>query len=68
MATGLKLTCQQVSRLLSEGADASLPTADRARLRLHFVICEGCRNVEHQLGFLRRAMQRLGKDEPPTRR
>jgi hypothetical protein len=59
----IKLTCQEVTRLLSDGADAALPAAARARLRLHFVFCEGCRNVEQQLGFLRRAMQRLGKED-----
>jgi hypothetical protein len=38
---------------------------DRARLRLHFVMCQTCRDVEAQMSFLRRAMQGLGKDEPP---
>lgn len=67
MSIGPKLGCQEVSRLISAGEDGALPPAERARLRLHFVICESCRNVAQQIGFLRRAMQSLRNDEgrPP---
>jgi hypothetical protein len=62
----VNLSCKEVSHLLSTGQDEQLPGADRARLRLHFVMCEGCRNVQSQLDFLRRAMQRMSRgDEPP---
>lgn len=60
-----KLTCQDVSRLISQGQEAELPPAERARLRLHFVICETCRGVNEQFAFLREAMKRLGGDPPP---
>jgi predicted anti-sigma-YlaC factor YlaD len=60
-----ELDCKEVSRLISNGLDEALPTPERARLRLHFVICETCRNVSEQMQFLRRAMRDLGKDEPP---
>jgi hypothetical protein len=64
----VKLSCKQVSRLFSEGADRELPRGDRARLRLHLVICDACRNVEEQMVFLRQAMRTLGRDdEPPAR-
>lgn len=59
------LTCQDVVRLISEGLDRSLPPAERARMRLHFVICQSCRNVDEQMQFLRRAMRRLGDDDTP---
>lgn len=62
----LDLDCKEVSRLISQGQDEALPPADRARMRLHFVICKTCRNVDEQMAFLRRAMQQLGKDEPPA--
>jgi predicted anti-sigma-YlaC factor YlaD len=58
----LRLNCQEVSRLISEGLDESLPAPDRARMRLHFVICENCRNVNEQLAFMRRAMRMLGQE------
>ena len=51
-----KIDCKDVSRQISEGQDLTLPPADQARLRLHFVICETCRNVRDQFDFLRRAM------------
>ena len=60
----LQLNCKEMSRLISEGQDLSLPPAVRARMRLHFVICETCRNVDEQFGFLRRAMRRLGEKQP----
>ena len=53
--------------MISEGQDKTLPAADRARMRLHFVICSTCRNVDEQMSFLRRAMQQLGREDsdPP---
>lgn len=57
--------CQEVSRLLSDGQDQRLPTKERARLRLHLVMCETCRNVEGQLDFLRRAVRELARRDPP---
>lgn len=56
--------CKEVSRLISSGQDQSLSKTDRARLRLHFVICETCRDVQAQLEFLRRAIKRLDRDPP----
>ena len=55
----LGINCKDMSRLISEGQDLSLPPAERARMRLHFVICETCRNINDQFGFLRRAMRQL---------
>jgi predicted anti-sigma-YlaC factor YlaD len=61
----LQLDCQQVSRLISDGLDETLPAPERARMRLHFVICETCRNVDEQMQFLRRAMRQIDKQELP---
>lgn len=59
------INCKEVSRLISDGLDKTMDPRDRARLRLHFVMCQTCRDVDAQMAFLRRAMQGLGKDEPP---
>jgi Putative zinc-finger len=59
------LGCKEVSRLISSGLDETLPVPERARLRLHFVICQTCRNVNEQMQFLRRAVRDMGKNEPP---
>jgi predicted anti-sigma-YlaC factor YlaD len=61
----LQLDCQQVSRLISDGLDETLPAPERARMRLHFVICQACRNVDEQMQFLRRAMRQIDRQEPP---
>jgi predicted anti-sigma-YlaC factor YlaD len=62
-----KLTCHEVSRILSDGLDADMAPPERARLRLHMVICEACRNVEQQFDLLRRLVRRDPPDdlEPP---
>jgi len=66
-----RLTCKEAARLLSAGLDRQLPEPERARLRLHLVICDACRNVEQQFDFLRRAMRELGRGDdgeaPPPR-
>lgn len=60
----IRLNCQEVSRLLSDRQDESLPVADRARLRLHLVLCEACRNVSEQMEFVRRAVRQLDLERP----
>lgn len=57
-----KLTCKEVARILSEGQDAEMAPAERARLRLHMVVCEVCRNVEQQFDLLRRLVRKSGPD------
>jgi predicted anti-sigma-YlaC factor YlaD len=63
----LRLSCQEVSRLLSAQQEQAMPAPERARLRLHLVMCEACRNVDDQMAFIRSAMKRLadGHDAPP---
>ena len=60
----IRLTCREVARLISEGQDADLPAPEQARMRLHFVLCDACRNVSAQFAFLRQATRSLRpKDE-----
>jgi hypothetical protein len=54
------LSCKEATRLVSEGLDRKLGFAERLALRLHLAICDGCSNFKKQVGFLRRAIQRLG--------
>lgn len=60
------IDCKDVSRLISDGLDRELPPKERARLRLHFVICETCRDVNEQFSFIRTAMQRMSREDPPS--
>ena len=56
-----KLTCKDVARILSDGLDTEMAPGERARLRVHTVICDACRNVEQQFDLLRRLVR---KSEP----
>lgn len=62
------LSCKEVTRLVSQRQDRALGLGERVALRLHFAICEGCRNVNHQIDFLRRAMRRLAEREEEEKR
>jgi hypothetical protein len=59
MATPLKLTCKEASRLLSQAMEQKLPLWEQARLRLHLLACDACSNFSRQLQVLRRAIARL---------
>jgi hypothetical protein len=58
MALGIK-SCREVTRLVSQGLDREFATGERLALRVHFMICRGCRNMNAQLVFLREAVQKL---------
>jgi hypothetical protein len=60
------LSCKEATRLVSQGLDRELAFGERIALRVHLVLCAGCRNVDRQLSFLRRAVSRLSAsvDEP----
>jgi hypothetical protein len=55
----MMLSCKEVTHLVSEGLDRRLGWWERARLRLHLLICDGCTNFSRQVAFLREAVRRL---------
>lgn len=59
----MRLTCKEVTRLVSQGLDKDLGAAEQLRLQAHFALCRGCQNVRDQFAFLRRAVRRLGSGE-----
>ena len=61
----MMLSCEETTRLLSQGADRDLAFGERIALRVHLAICNGCRNVSAQFKFLRSAVQRLADHENP---
>jgi len=54
---GIKPTCREVHRLVSEGMDRELSLVERTRMRLHLVVCGACTRFDAQMGLLRRAMR-----------
>jgi predicted anti-sigma-YlaC factor YlaD len=63
--------CHDVARLASESLDRRLPLLTKLRVRLHLLICAGCRHYAAQLRALRETLlSRSGKgpenDVPPS--
>lgn len=54
--------CRDTQQLLSQAQDSSLSPLTRARVRVHLWTCTACTRFSQQLVFIRKAMQRLGKD------
>jgi hypothetical protein len=53
------LSCKDASLLMSQALDRRLSLPERISLRLHLVLCEGCRRFERQMLFLRAACKDL---------
>lgn len=62
---GLKPTCREVHRLVSEGLDRDLSVIERLRMRGHLLICNMCRTFDGQMHILRSAMRKLEIQDPP---
>ena len=61
----LTLDCRAFAQLLSQSQDHAPPLAIQARMRLHLMTCQACRNVDEQMRFVRKAMQAV-RLNPPT--
>lgn len=51
-------TCKHTAELLSQGQDRPLTLPEKISLRLHLLLCDGCRNFSRQLEFMRAALRR----------
>lgn len=49
------LTCKEATELASQGLDRNLGVGERLTLRLHLMICSGCRAARQQFIFLRKS-------------
>lgn len=57
------LTCREVSRLVSESMESSLPWRQRFGLRLHFMICVSCARYHHQTLLIRELIRNYLSEE-----
>lgn len=55
----MMLNCKENSELVSQALDRPLGLRERLAMRLHLMMCRGCRNFEKQLAFLRKAARQL---------
>jgi hypothetical protein len=51
--------CEQAAKLSSQAMEQPLTPAQRLRLRLHLMMCEGCTGFTRQIDFLRRASRKI---------
>ena len=56
-------SCREISVLLSEAHERHLGLAEQWGLKLHLLLCAGCRNFRRQLDFLRAAARRYGDSD-----
>ena len=62
----LKMSCKDMSPLISENMDHSLALKDRWKIRLHLFMCRFCRYYQEQLEVLRNLSRYLGEVESPA--
>lgn len=61
----LSLTCEEASRLTSDALDRELSRSERWALRVHRLLCGGCRRFKQQLDIMRAL---LSKSPEPLQR
>lgn len=54
------MNCKEATQLLSQDLERKLSLPERLGLRLHLLICRGCRATERHFAFLRTAARRIG--------
>lgn len=57
------LSCKEVTQLISESMDISLPIGKRIGMRLHLLICRFCARYERQLLLIRETVRRIAAME-----
>ena len=60
------LSCKDITRLVSESMDRSLPLGKRVGMRLHLLMCKFCSRYERQLLLIRETARCLvpAEDKP----
>lgn len=55
------LNCQEVTRLYSESQERALNLQERISLKMHVMMCSGCRNFGKQMHTLRQVARAYAK-------
>ena len=55
------LNCRQATRLISESQERPLSLQEKLTLKMHTLMCEGCKNFSLQVPFLGKAMRAYAK-------
>ncbi|MDO8313129.1 MAG: zf-HC2 domain-containing protein [Sideroxyarcus sp.] len=59
------MSCMQATRLISEAQDRDLSLPEKLSVKVHVMICTGCKNFSLQVPFISQAMRAYanGQDE-----
>ena len=62
------LNCREATRLMSEAQEHPLKLGEKLSLKMHVMMCSGCRNFGDQMHVLRRIVRAYaeGADEAAT--
>lgn len=60
----MMMSCKEATLLMSQGLDRELSLGERISLRLHLLVCIGCRNTRRHFEILRLATRRIGMSNP----
>ena len=52
------ISCKRATQLMSQGMEQKLSLRQRLALRLHILMCAGCRNTLRHFHFLREAIRK----------
>ena len=55
------MNCQHATRLISESQDRTLSLSEKMTLKMHVMMCAGCKNFNLQIPFLSQAMKAYAK-------
>ncbi|MBE0473655.1 zf-HC2 domain-containing protein [Rhodoferax sp.] len=55
------MNCQQATRLISESQERPLSMTEKLSLKMHVMMCSGCKNFSLQVPFLSKAMKAYAK-------
>ncbi|MDO8370086.1 MAG: zf-HC2 domain-containing protein [Candidatus Nitrotoga sp.] len=55
------LNCKQNSELLSQSLDRPITFREKMAMRMHLMMCRGCRSCEKQLAFIRKAAREFSQ-------
>lgn len=55
------LNCQKATRLISESQERPLSLQENLTLKMHLMMCSGCKNFGLQVPFLSQAMRAYAK-------
>ena len=57
------LSCKEVSALQSAAQENPLRWRERIELRMHLMICKGCRHFGDHMDFMRQAMRQYARQD-----